>query len=78
MAMNMQFVKKVVCYFNRYHSTTRATAKHFGISKTTVHTYLTKVMPNETSATILKANLLCAPYWGGKARAKKKSGVTNK
>ena len=72
MEFNTELVKRVVRYFNRYHSTTRETARHFGISKTTVHKYLREVMPNEKSATILKANMLAAPHRGGLASGKKR------
>lgn len=71
MAMDMKLVKKVVKYFNKNHSTTRATAKHFGLSNRTVHKYLTEIMPNETSAAILKTNRLASPYLAGVARQAK-------
>lgn len=71
MAMDMELVKKVVNHFNNEHSTTRATAEHFGLSNGTVHRYLTKVMPNKTSAAILKANRLASPYLAGVARQAK-------
>ena len=38
-------IKKVVKYFNNYETTVRDTAKHCDISKSTVYTYLTKVIP---------------------------------
>ena len=37
-------IKKVVKYFNNHETTVRDTAKHCNISKSTVYTYLTKVM----------------------------------
>lgn len=71
MAIDMDLVEKVVNYFNENHSTTRATAKEFGLSNRTVHKYLTEIKPNETSAAILKANRLASPYLGGIARVAK-------
>lgn len=38
-------IKKVVKYFNNHETTVRDTAKHCDISKSTVYTYLTKVIP---------------------------------
>lgn len=50
------FVKSVVDHFNATESTVRKTAKYFGISKSSVHYYLTKKLPNKTSAAILARN----------------------
>ncbi len=56
--IDLDFVKCVVNYYNENHSTVRKTAKHFKISKSCVHYYLTKVMPNPTSAKIIEKNKL--------------------
>lgn len=53
---DLDTIKEIVDHFNENESTVRKTANHFGISKTSVHLYLTKVMPNATSKRILKTN----------------------
>lgn len=53
---NLEFVQNVVDYFNKHQSTVRKTAKHFNISKSAVHFYLTEIMPNPTSKAILEKN----------------------
>lgn len=67
--LDLNLVNDVVSYFNANNSTVRKTAKHFGISKSTVHKYITKIMPNETSLKILEANKLESSSRGGKATA---------
>lgn len=64
---NMEFVKEVVNYFNNNEATVRQTAEYCGISKSTVHLYLTKVMPNETSKEILAKNKAERHIRGGQA-----------
>lgn len=53
---SLQFIREVVNYFNQNHSTVRETAKHFGISKSSVYYYLTVISPNAESAEILMKN----------------------
>lgn len=65
------YVESVVNYFNTHRSTVRKTAKHFGISKSTVHKYLTEIMPNETSREILDYNKSMCPIRGGQATKNK-------
>lgn len=69
--INLEFVKQVVDYFNENRSTVQATAKHFGISKCTVYNYLTKIMPNKTSAEILRINKSQRHIRGGEATKNK-------
>lgn len=54
--LDLNFVEDVVSYYNSNRSTVRETAKHFKISKSTVHRYLTEIMPNSTSREILEIN----------------------
>lgn len=68
---DLDFVGSVVDYFNANRSTVRATAKHFGISKTTVYYYLTKVMPNDVSEEILQYNKSVRSIRGGQATKNK-------
>lgn len=68
---NLNYVRKVIDYFNTNESTVRQTALVFGISKSTVYNYLTKVHPNETSRKILERNKAEAPLRGGNATRKK-------
>ena len=75
---NMKLVKKVVTYFNTHHSTVRETAKTFGISKSTVYVYLTKIMPNATSAEILAKNKAERHIRGGQATKNKYSKKRSK
>ena len=49
-------IKKVVKYFNNHETTVRDTAKHCDISKSTVYTYLTKVMPTTEALKKLEKN----------------------
>lgn len=69
--LNLTFVETVVNYFNTHHSTVRKTAQHFGISKSTVHVYLTKIMPNEESQEILDHNKSVRHIRGGQATKNK-------
>lgn len=69
--INEQLVKDVVYYFNNNHSTVRETAKKFGISKSTVYVYLTKIYPNSTSAKILAKNKAERHIRGGQATKNK-------
>ena len=69
--IDLDFVKCVVNYYNENHSTVRKTAKHFKISKSCVHYYLTKVMPNPTSAKIIEKNKLERAFRGGAATKNK-------
>lgn len=68
---NKQLVQKVVTHFNAHQSTVRETAKAFGISKSTVYVYLTKVCPNATSAEILAKNKAERHIRGGQATKNK-------
>lgn len=49
-------VDEIVRYFNENESTVRKTAKHFDISKSSVHYYLTRLKPNAESKRILEKN----------------------
>ena len=65
--LNLDFVAEVVNYFNTHESTVRETAKHFDISKSAVHRYLTKISPNQKSAEILAKNKAERHLRGGQA-----------
>ena len=69
--INLELVDRVIDYFTKNRSTVRETAKHFGISKSAVHTYLTKIKPNETSAEILRINKSERHIRGGEATKNK-------
>ena len=72
--IHMRDPKKVVAvvkYFNENGSTLRKTADEFGISKSTVYVYLTKVMPNELSFWILRRNKEQSHIRGGQATKNK-------
>lgn len=71
---DLETISAIVKYFNENESTVRETAKHFGISKSSVHKYLTKVMPNKVSAEILKKNKEERHIRGGQATKNKYSG----
>lgn len=71
MKNNIEFIKKVVHYYNKNHSTVRETAKNFGISKSLVYYYLTKVLPNDTSKEILSFNKSQRHIRGGEATKNK-------
>ena len=49
-------VNEIVSYFNENESTVRKTAKQFGVSKSIVHYYLTRLRPNAESKRILEKN----------------------
>lgn len=68
---DLDFIREVVDYFNKNHSTVRATAKVFGISKSSVHFYLTTVLPNSTSLEILEKNKNERHIRGGEATKRK-------
>ncbi len=68
---NLTFVETVVNYFNTHRSTVRGTAEHFGMSKSTVHVYLTKIMPNKKSQEILDYNKSVRHIRGGQATKNK-------
>lgn len=68
---DLETIKEIVNYFNENQSTVRKTADYFGISKTSVHFYLTKVMPNATSQQILKTNKEQRHLRGGQATKNK-------
>lgn len=68
---DLNFVAEVVEHFNKNESTVRKTAEHFGISKSTVYTYLTLVMPNQKSEAILKINKEQRHIRGGQATKNK-------
>ena len=68
---DLKKVKNVVAYFNKNNSTVRETARHFGISKSTVYVYLTEVMPNSTSHEILQKNKAERHLRGGEATRNK-------
>lgn len=61
----------IVDYFNFHRCTVRKTAKHFGISKSTVHNILTKILPNELSREILDTNKAERHIRGGQATKNK-------
>lgn len=69
--IDFDLVRKVVNDFNEHRCTVRETAKRCEISKSTVHYYLTKVMPNPTSAEILAHNKAESAKRGGEAIARK-------
>ncbi len=69
--LDLTFVETVVNYFNTHRSTVRKTAEHFGICKSTVHAYLTKIMPNEISREILDYNKSIRHIRGGQATKNK-------
>ena len=64
---DLEFKRLVVDYFNTYQSTVRETTKHFGISKSCVYIYLTKVFPNSVSTQILEKNKTERHIRGGNA-----------
>ena len=64
-------IKKVVKYFNNHETTVRDTAKHCNISKSTVYTYLTKVMPTTEALKKLEKNKAERHIRGGEATRKK-------
>ena len=64
-------IKKVVKYFNNHETTVRDTAKHCKISKSTVYTYLTKVMPTTEALKKLEKNKAERHIRGGEATRKK-------
>lgn len=66
-AIDFDLVEKVVNDFNKHRCTVRETAKRCGVPKSTVHYYLTKVMPNPTSKKILDYNASVRASRGGKA-----------
>lgn len=68
---DLETIKMIVEYYNENESTVRETAKHFGVSKSSVYKYLTEVMPNKTSATILKNNKEQRHIRGGEATKNK-------
>lgn len=75
MAKSETFINEVVNYFNDTNSTVRKTAEHFDISKSSVHHYLTVIMPNPKSREILDKNKAERHMRGGlalKAKFEKK------
>ena len=64
-------IKKVVKYFNNHETTVRDTAKHCNISKSTVYTYLTKVMPTTEALKKFEKNKAERHIRGGEATRKK-------
>lgn len=64
-------IKKVVKYFNNHETTVRDTAKHCDISKSTVYTYLTKVMPTTEALKKSEKNKAERHIRGGEATRKK-------
>lgn len=68
---DLKLVQDVVNFYDNNRSTVRETAKHFGISKSTVHHYITSVLPNELSLEILSTNKLEAHIRGGQATKNK-------
>lgn len=68
---DLEFISNVVQYFNDTESTVRKTAEHFGISKTSVYDYLTKIKPNEKSSKILAKNKAERHIRGGQATKNK-------
>lgn len=64
-------IKKVVKYFNNHETTVRDTAKHCDISKSTVYTYLTKVIPTTEALKKLEKNKAERHIRGGEATRKK-------
>ena len=70
--IDMDLVQKVVNDFNEHRCTVRETADRCGVSKSVVHKYLTKVMPNPTSAEILAYNASVRASRGGKSSAEKR------
>ena len=70
---DLETISAIVKYFNENESTVRETPKHFGISKSSVYNYLTKVMPNKVSTRILKKNKEERHIRGGQATKNKYS-----
>ena len=68
---NMEFVDKVVEYFNTHDTTVRGTADPFHISKSTVYNYVAKVKPNPTSRMKLDKNKAERHIRGGQATKNK-------
>lgn len=68
---DLQFVQKVVDYYNFNRSTVRKTAAHFGIGKSTVYSYITEAMPNKLSLEILNLNKSESHIRGGQATKNK-------
>lgn len=56
--MDYTLAKKVVNYFIQNESTSRQTAKYFGLCHSTVLRYLHEVYPSSESDHILAANIL--------------------
>lgn len=70
--ITLSLAEKVVEYYNSNCSTVRKTAAHFGdISKSSVYTILTEILPNETSAEILAKNKAERHIRGGEATKNK-------
>lgn len=66
------FIDELVEHFNTTpNATVRETANFFGISKTRVHYYLTKIRPNEESLRILAKNKAERHIRGGQATKNK-------
>ena len=77
-AYDLTLVRKVVDYYNEHNSTVRKTADKFDISKSAVHRYLTLVMPNPISQSILETNKEERSFRGGMATKKKWSNSNKK
>lgn len=69
--LSLKDCEMIVDYFNSHRSTVRKTAKHFGMSKSTVHRILTKIYPNELSREILDTNKAERHIRGGQATKNK-------
>lgn len=74
---DLEFIRDVVKYFNENKSTVRETAAVFGISKSAVYNYVTKILQNPTSAAILKQNKEERHIRGGLATKKKYQEKSN-
>ncbi len=69
--INYDLVLQVVNDFNEHRCTVRETAERCNVSRTTVHRYLTKIMPNPVSAAILDNNKSESHIRGGEATKNK-------
>lgn len=68
--LNMEKVIEVVNYFNGHDTTVRDTAKHCGLSKSTVYVYLTRIMPTNDAIKQLQKNKAERHIRGGEATKK--------
>jgi putative DeoR family transcriptional regulator (stage III sporulation protein D) len=81
---NSDLVVKVGLHFVNNNSTVRATAEHFGLSKTTVHNYLVRVLPQVNTVladqvrNLLDTNMQERHIRGGQATKQKSASINRK